>query len=325
MSELRQDILTGEWVIFAGNRKSRPCDFIKKSVAKSTDSSDCQFCPGNESMTTEPVYQNGQDGKWTIRAFPNKFPAVSPSTPDIEKDGFYTIIGGHGVHEVVVDTPEHLGVIHDFSVGHIYEVLKVIRERYYAIYSDKDIKYVQVFKNCGPDSGASIMHSHWQIIGVPVLPREQYYIMNSIDNYRKKTERCIICDMVKYEQKKRIRIIDESENFIAYSPFASRLSYESDIAVKKHIGSFGDFDDEMLREFAQILKNILIGTKNVRKGISYNLCFEDTPKGCDGHWFMRVIPRMGNPAGFEYGTNSYINPILPEQAADFMRKNIFSK
>lgn len=322
MSELRQDILTGEWVIFAGNRMSRPCDFIKKSVAKCTDNSDCQFCPGNESMTTESVYQNGKDGDWTIRAFPNKFPAVSPATSDNEKDGFYTIVGGHGIHEVVVDTPDHLGVIHDFSVEHLFEVLKVIKKRYDAIHSDKDIKYVQVFKNCGPDSGASIMHSHWQIIGVPTIPREQNIIMNRIKKYKEENGSCIICSMIDYERKKSIRVIDESENFIAYSPFASRLSYESDIAVKKHIGSFGDFDNDMLRDFAQILKKILVGTKQVRKDISYNLCFEDKPKGYEGHWFMRVIPRMGNPAGFEYGTNSYINPILPENAAEFMREKI---
>lgn len=323
MSELRQDILTGEWVIFAGNRKSRPCDFIKKSVPRSNDYSDCQFCPGNESLTTEQVYQNDEDGEWTIRAFPNKFPAVSPSTSDREYEGFYTVIGGHGVHEVVVDTPEHLGAIHDFSVEHLFEVLKVIKKRYDTIYADKEIEYVQIFKNCGPDSGASIMHSHWQIIGVPVIPREQNNIIGKIQKYKEEKGSCIICDMVEHEKAKQIRIIDESENFIAYSPFASRMSYESDIAVKKHIGSFGEFDDDMLLEFAQILKNILFGTKYIRKEISYNLCFEDTPKGYDGHWFMRVIPRMGNPAGFEYGTNSYINPIMPEDSAEFMRKKIF--
>ena len=52
------------------------------------------------------------------------------------------------------------------------------------------------------------------------------------------------------------------------------------------------------------------------------MCFEDTPKGKDGHWFMRILPRMGNLAGFEYGTASYINPVLPEDAALYMRKII---
>lgn len=323
MSELRQDILTGEWVIFACNRKSRPCDFLRGKVTINSDNCACQFCPGNEHMTTASVFQNGKDGEWTIRAFPNKFPAVSPYTEDREKDGFYTVIGGHGIHEVVVDTPEHLQAIHDFTIQHLFNVLKVIRDRYDAIYSDNDIKYVQVFKNCGPDSGASIMHSHWQLIGVPIIPREQTSISLRIDKYKEDTGRCIICDMIDYEREKGIRIIEETPNFISYSPFASRMSYESDIAVKSHIRSFGGFNDDMVYELAHILNNILSGTKYIRKDIGYNLCFEDTPKDGDGHWFMRVIPRMGNPAGFEYGTNSYINPILPEKAAEFMRKKIF--
>ena len=77
MSELRQDILTGEWVIFAGNRKSRPYDFIKHSIPKTSDKTDCQFCPGNETMTPDAVYQNAADGEGTIRVFPNKYQAVN--------------------------------------------------------------------------------------------------------------------------------------------------------------------------------------------------------------------------------------------------------
>ena len=281
MSELRQDILTGEWVIFAGNRKSRPCDFIRSKATVNPNHCDCQFCPGNEQMTTAPVYQNGQDGEWTIRAFPNKFPAVSPSTDDKEKDGFYTVIGGHGIHEVVVDTPEHFQVIHDFTIEHLFHVLQVIRDRYDVISSDKDIQYVQIFKNCGPDSGASIMHSHWQLIGVPMIPREQISISLRMSQYKQDTGRCILCDMIDYERKKSVRIIEETPHFISYSPFASRMSYESDIAVKTHIASFGQFDDDRICELAHVLNHLLLGTKEIRKEIGYNLCFEDTPKGKD--------------------------------------------
>ncbi len=322
MSELRQDILTGQWVIFAGNRMKRPYDFVKKSIPKTTDSADCQFCPGNEHLTTPAIYEDGDDGSWTVRVFLNKFPAVSGSCRIADDEGFYNAEKGVGVHEVVVDTPNHTDVIHDFTAEHLFKVLKVIRERFIDISSNRDIKYVQIFKNCGPDSGASIMHSHWQIIGVPVIPREQCVVGERSRQYNKKHGKCLICAVIDHEKEKKIRLVAENDTFIAFAPYASQMSYECDIAVKRHIRSYGEFDDGQLNELTQILKIVLSAIKTLRKNICYNLCFEDTPMGCDGHWYMRVLPRMGNLAGFEYGTCSNINPIFPEDAAEYMRNKI---
>ena len=324
MSQLRQDILTGEWVIFAGNRMRRPYDFIKKSVPKTADKRECQFCPGNEHLTTEPVYQDGDNGQWSIRAFPNKFPAVDTGDDYMCSDGegFYTSCCGKGIHEVIVDTPDHLEIIEDFSVEHIYRVFKVLRLRYEDIMSKDFIKYVQIFKNCGPDAGASIMQSHWQIIGVPVVPSEQTNIVNSMENYRSKNNKCVICSIMEHEREKKIRMISENEHFIAIAPYASKMTYECDIIPKEHISHFSQMDDKKLSALAHLLKDILSAVKTLRKGVCYNLCFEDTPKGYDGHWFMKVLPRMGNLAGFEYGTSSYINPVLPEDAAAYIRKTI---
>ena len=322
MSELRQDILTGEWVIFAGNRKKRPYDFIKKSVPKSSDCTDCQFCPGNEHLTTGAVYQDGQDGEWGIRVFPNKYPAVGQRADAADGENFYNAVGGKGIHEVVVDTPKHFEIIHDFSIEHLAEVLKVLRDRFNIISKTEGIEYVQVFKNCGPDAGASIMHSHWQIIGVPVVPAEQEVIFKREKLYGDEKGGCLICDILEHEKNTEARVIEENEDFLAFAPYASKFSFECDISCKKHISSFGLFDDKMVGELAEILKKVLSGVKTLRKDICYNLCFEDSPKGERGHWYMRIIPRMGNLAGFEYGTKSYINPILPENAAEYMKEKI---
>ena len=324
LSELRQDILTGEWVIFAGNRKKRPYDFIKKSVPKTTGTVDCQFCPGNERFTTDAVYQDGENGKWSIRVFPNKYPAVSGKVTDEDAggDGFYTSFRGNGAHEVIVDTPDHFETIQDFDAGHLFRVLKVLRARYENILSRDGIKYVQIFKNCGPDAGASIMHSHWQIIGVPVVPEEQTKTAGTLKSHRIKTGECLICSVLRHERERGIRIVGENSRFTALSPYASRMSYECDIIAKEHISRFSEFDDRALFDLARLLREVLSAVRTLRKEICFNLCFEDTPKGRDGHWFMRVLPRMGNLAGFEYGTHSYINPVLPEDAAEYMRKII---
>lgn len=174
MSQLRKDVVSGDWVIFASNRRKKPYQFKKRSITPSDVNSDgCPFCPGHEEETPDKIYQNGEDGKWDIRVFRNLYPAVDTDSYEKNCEDFYTSEAGLGIHEVLVDTPNHLDAPEDFSVEHIWEVLKVLKLRFNAISSEEFIKYVQIFKNNGPEAGASIAHSHWQIMGVSVVPIEQ--------------------------------------------------------------------------------------------------------------------------------------------------------
>jgi UDPglucose--hexose-1-phosphate uridylyltransferase len=38
------------------------------------------------------------------------------------------------------------------------------------------------------------------------------------------------------------------------------------------------------------------------------------------HWYVSVIPRLTRTAGFELGSGMFINTVLPEAAAEFLRK-----
>lgn len=322
MSILRQDILTGEWVIFATNRKKRPYHFIKKSIGK-IDKKNCQFCPGHEDMTPASIYEKEKNGKWTIRVFPNMFPAVSENGDKADGEGFYHACDGTGCHELVVDTPVHEDSIYDFSVDYLIEVLKTLKERLDLMKRRDDIEYVQIFKNCGPDAGASISHSHWQIMGIPIVPENQMATYITGRTYYEKNNRCIFCDMIEHELKQKIRVVMENKNIIAFVPFASKMSYEVWIAPKKHLSSFSDFDEEIMKDFAEVFTVILNKVKDIFYDICYNISFQDMPAHAKDkehcHWYARVLPRLGNPAGFEFATGSYVNPILPERAAEYYR------
>jgi UDPglucose--hexose-1-phosphate uridylyltransferase len=37
------------------------------------------------------------------------------------------------------------------------------------------------------------------------------------------------------------------------------------------------------------------------------------------HWYVSVIPRLTRTAGFELGSGMFINTVLPEAAAEFLR------
>lgn len=323
MSEIRQNILTGEWTIYAANRNGKPYDFIRKIKPREAVDRKCPFCPGNEHMTTEPVYSNGEDGKWNIRVFPNMYPAVSKEDGELLEDGFYTKLLGIGLHEVVVDTDSHDGVIHDFSKEHIAEVIRVLKDRFSVIKSDLNSEYVQVFKNCGSEAGASINHSHWQIIGCQTGGIWQVLESKNCGNYFEKNGSCLMCDMLRHEKEIGKRIVAENEFFKAFVPYAGKMAFELFVVSERHFSSFDEMSDEEIEAFADIMKVLLDKVKRIFNHISYNICFQDSFKGDNKnalHWYARILPRIGAPAGYEFATGTYINPILPETAAKKYRE-----
>ncbi|HIT73107.1 MAG TPA: galactose-1-phosphate uridylyltransferase [Candidatus Fimicola cottocaccae] len=318
MSELRRNPITGEWVTFAVKRGARPYDFVKKSEAKKDSSKTCPFCPGNENETTKEVFQN-DDKNWSIRVFPNKYPALDFGDCDFENHSFYENMNGVGIHEVIVDTPNHNEKIYDFSSEHFLDVIKVLKMRFDDMKKRDFIKYIQIFKNNGAEAGMSLVHSHWQIIGVPVMGRIQNDTLFNALEYRKKHNSCVMCDMIKNEIKENKRVVSENENFVAFTPYASKMSYELWIAPKEHISSFGEFNEKHIEDFTNIFHNMLKRVSLINKDISYNICFMDSPIDENKkyfHWYVKIVPRIGNFAGLEFSTGTFINPVMPEDAAE---------
>lgn len=320
MSELRQDILSGEWVIFAANRSERPYDFVKKSEPKKDTRSKCPFCPQNSSLTPETIVD---DKKYGIRVFDNKYPALDIENAEINSDSVQRGIEGRGFHEIIVDTAGHTAQLADFSLGHVIRVLEILQERFRELKERDGVKYVQVFKNNGPEAGMSLMHSHWQIIAAPVINRLQRDINYNSRLYKEKNGKCPLCAVIENELENKERLIESADGFAAFSPYAARLSYEVWIAPLRHFSSFSELAKSELDSLAVMLKRMLLRIRGINPEVSYNLCFMDEPAGCEGgvfHWHIRILPRLGSFAGYEFATGSYINPVLPETAAKLLRE-----
>ena len=163
MSELRRDPLTDRWVIIAENRAQRPQDFQVHRQVRSSEQ--CAFCEGHENDTppaalTRRSIDGTSDGPgWQIRVFPNKYPALTPDTNPPDEDrlppsvpGLEDMFCGHiatGVHEVIVESPEHVERTTEVSKQHLGEVVRVYRDRLLALRSDPSIRFGIVFKNVG--------------------------------------------------------------------------------------------------------------------------------------------------------------------------------
>ena len=171
MSEIRTNPFTGEMSLYAENRRNRPYEFVHNTERKHANSEKCPFCGGHEAWTPDAIYQDGPNGAWQMRVFPNKFPTVREDCTDAAEEPFYIQTAGRGRHEILVDTPDHDATIDTFDAAHIASILQVLQDRLHFFRNRADTQYVQIFKNCGPSAGMSRHHSHWQVGGLPVVPK----------------------------------------------------------------------------------------------------------------------------------------------------------
>lgn len=323
MSEFRIDPISGELTIIATERANRPQDF------NTTKSNVCPFCPGNEQMTPKPILQKSISGlnNWDLRIVPNKYPFISEKSESQTNDNFYNKIAGYGYHDVLIDTPNHNESIFEFSNSHMENIFLILQERQKQIEEDKKIKYVHIFKNNGNQAGASKEHSHWQIVGLPIIPENQFKLITGNKKYIKEKGICGYCDIINHELEFKEHLITENESFVAITPYASKFPYEIWIIPKSHRESFLIFDNTEIKDMAKILTQVLKSLKTIFKNLNFNLCFMgnlnvENYKGVH-HFYLQIIPRITGLAGFELGTSCYIDIYSPELAAQALKQNLY--
>lgn len=311
--ELRKDYILDRYVIISSERSKRPFDF-KKESPKVKSQKDCFFCLGKESMTTEEIGRIEKKGKWNIRWFRNKYPAVEPKgNYNLKTDNhFYTFSDAYGIHEIIVETPKHKKQLSDLKEDEIAEILEVYSSRIKELSSVAGIKYVCVFKNQGLDAGTSLVHSHTQIIAYNKIPQ---LILEEL-NAAKKHSSCPYCRIIENE-KNSYRRCFENSSFAAFAPYASRFHFEIWIFPKEHVRSITEMNRQKLKDLAEILKKILIKLKKLNA--SYNMQLHYAPKGEDLHFHIEICPRISIFGGFEILTGDTINSLPPEEAAKFYR------
>ncbi len=333
MPQLRQDPTTKEWVIIATERAKRPHSF-KKSGPKSERpfyKEDCPFCPGNEHLTPPETlaYRSGgppNSKGWWVRVVPNKFPALSleGSLERKEEKGFFRMMDGVGVHEVIIGSPIHnqlFPLMEDKEVG---EVLLAYRERYLALRKDPRIKLIIIFKNHGEAAGTSLEHTHSQIVGTAVVPSNIRKKLEEAARYYDDHGRCVYCDSIQEELNFGKRTVMDTERFIVLQPFASKFPFETWIIPKEHQASFGLISMEDSKTFARILKETLFKLYIKLNDPDYNFVIHTAPIKDEEedyyHWHLQITPRLTTTAGFEMGSGIYINVAYPEETATFLRE-----
>jgi UDPglucose--hexose-1-phosphate uridylyltransferase len=327
MPELRQNRFTKEWVIMATERAKRPEELRAQREARPSlphYSDTCPFCPGNERLAPPAVMAIPAHDNWRVRVVPNKFPALAREgqlTRKIERSR--RSMNGIGIHDVIVETPDHALTTALLPVEQVAEILRCYRQRFTEVSADPRIAHVTIFKNHGVAAGTSLEHPHAQLIGTPVISSQvRYRVYEALRHYDEFGE-CIFCEALKEDLEEPARVVLASELFVAVEPFASGTPFATYIYPRRHMASFGDINPAEIIDLAAVLKSVLAKLYVGLRNPDFNYAIRTAPHENAGvlyyHWYVSVIPRLTRIAGFELGSGMFINTVLPEAAAEFLR------
>jgi UDPglucose--hexose-1-phosphate uridylyltransferase len=197
--------------------------------------------------------------------------------------------------------------------------------RYQAALDDGNINMVMIFRNHGAGAGTSLSHPHSQVIASAVIPAHLRVREAIAQRYQDRWGRCLLCDALAWEREERNRILLETPRFTAFVPFAAETPFEVWIVPSVHRADFGSITDEEKAELAESLRQILVRIREKLGDPDYNYMANSSVRYKAGephlHWWLRIRPRVVTPAGFEIGSGMRINPTLPEDDAELLRRS----
>ena len=319
VGEIRYDALFDEYVTVAGHRMTRT--FLPTGGAAT-----CPLCPSTaENLTEIPA------AAYEVAIFENRFPSLAapPDGWQLPPQHLGAKAANAGRCEVVCFTDAHDASFADLSPARARLVLDALAERTAALNALDYVEYVFAFENCGAEIGVTISHPHGQIYAYPFIPPRAQALLDASRRHEEATGGHLISDIVDAELADGSRIIEETEHWVAFVPFAARWPYQVQLHPRRHVADLTELSDAELDDLAALYLrtlrrlNGLFGVK-----MPYIAAWHQAPKGplrrygrlhLDLFSARREREKLKYLAGSEAAMGAFISDITPEIAAERLR------
>ena len=309
--DMREDILTGEWIAMAAHRQARaflpPKEF-------------CPLCPTKTDFGTEIA-----DSAFEVVVFENRSPSFAAPSDQLPPE----IIQATGRCEVVVFSDQHDGSFGSLDLAQMRTVLEAWIDRTREISKLPYVEQIFVFENRGEEVGVTLNHPHGQIYSYPFITPRTAKMLQVAQEHFDKTKTPVLTSIINREIKNEVRIIAQNEHWIAYVPFAARYPFEIHVAPKVFVPDLAELSDTVADAFPEVAKEVLLRLDGVF-GIpmAYIAGWHQAPirVGRDVlglHWQITSIRRAPGKlkylAGSEAAMGAFIMDMKPEQSAQQLR------
>jgi len=323
MPQLRQNPITHDWVVIAPERSKRPHEFVQPAAIARPSHTHCAFCPGGPAYAERlPQYETSN-----VYVSPNKYPAFVEAEAAISDrthshEPFYHTRPALGGHELIIVKDDRTNLL-TFSPVIWNDLLAMTQQRMQHYRNSHYVAASMPIYNYKPAAGASIDHPHAQLFATGVVPnrlnREVHHALQAFEPHGV----CVFCQLISEEQQSNVRIIAETEDFIACSAFAARFPFETWVLPKRHRDRFEDEPAEILASLGTFLSQLLAKFDTKLHDPAMNMFLHSFPSSLGEaeffHWHVELAPRLSIYGGFEMGSDMVIDSVSPEHAAEFLR------
>lgn len=331
-SEMRLDPLRQTWTVFSRERLSRPPFLSRKKSHTGTGGQPFSpFVAGSESLAPHTLFSAPASDLWQVRVVPNRAPALRVEGDTFRHaDGFYDRMDGVGAHEVIVETPGR-AALEELPLPEIAQVISAWKFRMLDLMRDPRMRAFFIVKDVGEAAGAHVAHSVSQLIGMAVVPGPLLQKLEVARDFYERKKRSIFEDIWREEIRAGTRLVYENNGFAAFCPYASRTPFELAIYPKRQCADFHGLSDQEIAQLADALKTTLGKLARALDRPPYHLMLFTAPTRTqrrdhwntldyDFRWHIEIMPRLFYTSGFETGTGCFLNTVLPETAAEYLRR-----
>jgi len=294
---------------------------------------DCPFCAGNESLTPPDIMRMpaARTQPWHARIIPNRFPVVEQRSSTLRAAELPTSIAtqatrsAHGVHDVVIESPNHDQTILAITPSAWRDVWELCRQRIALLSDREDLLWATVFKNSGVQAGASLEHLHSQLIALdfvpPVLAAELEALAGTANPFAEFLEVARMTGTV----------VAEAGDLVAIVPPAPRQPFETWILPCHPEAYFHATSAARIEALASLTQRVVAKLDRLVPGADYNWWLHQAPFAkragspeiaglAKWHWHLEILPRLSSFAGFELATGCHITTLFPPESARRLRE-----
>jgi UDPglucose--hexose-1-phosphate uridylyltransferase len=322
-SQLRRDVLTGEWVAIASHRNDRT--FLPPQ-------NECPLCPTGRGVVPSEIPASDYD----VVVFENRFPSLSMRVEGepgvLDGEPLFAERPGIGRCEVVCFTSDHNASFASLPPERVRTVIEAWSDRTAELSALDGVQQVFCFENRGPEIGVTLHHPHGQIYAYPYVTPRTGALIEQARAHRAATGGNLLRDVLHAEQRAGSRVVLRGEHWTAYVPAAARWPVEVHLSPHRDVPDLVALDEDEREELASVYLELLRRADRFYDEVSslpYISGWHQAPVGEDrelGRLHLQLFSILRAPgklkylAGSESGMGAWINDKSPELIAARLRE-----
>jgi UDPglucose--hexose-1-phosphate uridylyltransferase len=307
MSELRWNVLLGEWVVTGRSGLD----------ATTSERAACAICETAATLDSPHDVVVVEDPAAVLQS--------EAGEPAIEGTDLHQVAAARGGGEIVVYSRDHATSLADLTAEQVDRIVRVWADRCAALADRPFVRYIHIADTSGPFATRDSGHPHTRIRAYPFVPPATARKLARAQEHYDRNERCLFCDLLAAEDRDGRRVVADNGDFVALVPFAARWPFEVQILPRHHLQSITRLDRAEMRSLASIARAVLRGYESLfGRPIAYVMAVHQDPsdrREYDAyHLHFEIRPREhGTASTAELETGAHVSLVPAERAAAILR------